>query len=1116
MKTSKSNKIKNLLGNIVIAGFLLFFTFTSSVKAETFNITSTAGSNGTISPLGLTVVNEGASQVYTITPDAGYDIATITVDGVAETPATTYQFDNTTSGNAAVFTDHTVDVTFADITAPVITAPIDQTFEATGPLTNPTLVQATATDTTGVAPTITNNVDLLNDFQLGTTTVTWTATDAGGNSSIATSNVTIVDTTAPVISLIGPSNIYVLKDSVYTDPGAEANDLVDLVLTSSLVVTTNNVDTATLGVYSYTYSVTDTSGNTSTSTRTVNVVDALPVDTTAPVITMLGANPTYVIVGTTYVDAGVTALDDVDQVLTGSIVVTSNVVTSTIGSYTVSYDVSDSAGNVATTLTRVVNVVASIPVDTTAPVITITGANPIYVLLNSTYVDPGATALDDVDQVLTVTTNSNVDTSVLGVYTVTYDVSDTAGNASTATRTVNVVATLPADTTAPVITLTGGATITVAQGTTFVEPGFTATDDIDGLLPNANISVLSTVNMMVVGTYSISYSATDTSGNTGVLTRTVNVTDQTAPVITAPIDQTFEATGISTTPVLVQAGATDNVDPNPIITVDITSFALGTTTVTWTATDAAGNSSNVTSTVTIVDTTAPTLTAPADQTFEATGTTTTPVLVQATATDLVDPALAITVDITTFPLGTTTVTWTATDANGNVSTVTSLVTIVDTTAPTITVTGTNPITISAGTTYTDAGATATDIVDGTTTVTTSGTVNTNALGSYTITYTSTDTAGNIGTATRTATVVDTTAPVITLTGANPYNVAQGTTYTDLGATATDNIDGVVTVTADTSAVNMAVLGTYVVTYTATDASGNTATLTRNVLVTDTLIPILTINGANPMTVLLNQGYTELGATAVDDVDGNLNVIATSAVNTTVLGTYAVNYSVTDSNGNTATAVRTVNVVSSGTPSTGGGGGSGGGGSSGGGSTSVGSGHGNGGAGMFIGSNSSYSSPTITTPITAPIFEPVYAYAEPVSPIVYENVFTEDNFYNAPVAQEFAENVDEENVSSEEQFVAINNEKESPVYEKVFNWLFNNDESTETSNVAENSTEDNLKADAESSGSPVSNKVIILAIILLSVGIVMELNLYRSKKKVVAEKPIIEEEAEQIKDLFDQQ
>ena len=105
----------------------------------------------------------------------------------------------------------------------------------------------------------------------------------------------------------------------------------------------------------------------------------------------------------------------------------------------------------------------------------------------------------------------------------------------------------------------------------------------------------------------------------------------------------------------------------------------------------------------------------------------------------------------------------------------------DTVSPVVTVTGDNPATVELGATYSDAGATS----DGGETVVSSGTVDTSTVGSYTITYTASDAAGNVGTATRTVNVVDTTAPVITITGDNPFTVELGENYTDAGATASD-------------------------------------------------------------------------------------------------------------------------------------------------------------------------------------------------------------------------------------------------------------------------------------------------------------------------------------------
>ena len=202
----------------------------------------------------------------------------------------------------------------------------------------------------------------------------------------------------------------------------------------------------------------DSSGNAASEvTRTVNVTD-----TTAPVITLVGDAQITVEVGSTYTDLGATASDNYDGDITADIVTVNNVDTSVIGSYTVTYNVTDDAGNAATEVTRTVNVT-----DTTVPVITLVGDAEITVEVGSTYTDLGATASDNYDGDITadIVTVNNVDTSVIGSYTVTYNVTDSSGNAaSEVTRTVNVT-----DTTAPVITLVGDAQITVEVGSTYTD-----------------------------------------------------------------------------------------------------------------------------------------------------------------------------------------------------------------------------------------------------------------------------------------------------------------------------------------------------------------------------------------------------------------------------------------------------------------------------------------------------------------------------------------------------------------------------------------------------------------------------------------------------------------------
>ena len=158
----------------------------------------------------------------------------------------------------------------------------------------------------------------------------------------------------------------------------------------------------------------------------------------------------------------------------------------------------------------------------------------------------------------------------------------------------------------------------------------------------------------------------------------------------------------------------------------------------------------------------------------------------------------------------------------------------DTADPTITLTGANPISVTAGTTYSDPGATCTDDTDTSPTLTTTSSVDTRTAGTYQVAYTCSDSSSNTATATRDVVVADapdTADPTITLTGANPISVTAGTTYSDPGATCTDDTDTSPTLTT-TSSVDTRTAGTYQVAYTCSDSSSNTATATRDVVVAD--------------------------------------------------------------------------------------------------------------------------------------------------------------------------------------------------------------------------------------------------------------------------------------------
>ena len=190
------------------------------------------------------------------------------------------------------------------------------------------------------------------------------------------------------------------------------------------------------------------------------------------------------------------------------------------GEYVLSYQLTDSLGK-SYLLSRQVNVV-----DTTPPVITLNGDANITIEAGSAYVDAGAKWTDIVDGNDTLIGVGQVNTFVPGEYQVVFNYSDHAGNqANSVIRIVNVI-----DTTPPVITLDGNASIIHPVWVNFVEPGYHAHDLVDGNL-TAEVLVTGNVNHAQPGDYTLSYDVADRAGNqAAVITRTIKVVNR------APID----------------------------------------------------------------------------------------------------------------------------------------------------------------------------------------------------------------------------------------------------------------------------------------------------------------------------------------------------------------------------------------------------------------------------------------------------------------------------------------------------------------------------------------------------------------------------------------------------
>lgn len=161
---------------------------------------------------------------------------------------------------------------------------------------------------------------------------------------------------------------------------------------------------------------------------------------------------------------------------------------------------------------------------------------------------------------------------------------------------------------------------------------------------------------------------------------------------------------------------------------------------------------------------------------------------------------------------------------------------------------------------------------------------------------------------------DVTPPKITLKGYNPTMTEIGYPYIDSGAVAIDAVEGDLSSQIIlTTNVNVNKVGQYYVKYNVSDSKGNKATEeVRDVFVTpDKTKPVVSLKGSNPQIVAVHFPYIESGATATDNLDGDVsaNLVIQNLVDTGRVDTYFVSYIAYDKNGNFSDPVkRTVYVV----------------------------------------------------------------------------------------------------------------------------------------------------------------------------------------------------------------
>ncbi len=536
--------------------------------------------------------------------------------------------------------------------------------------------------------------------QVGTTvTGHFTLLVRTGDSLTCTLPITIFDGVAPTFTNC-PSDVTVLSvnnTEKYTWPTITATD--NCLGTVSIVSTIASGSSFNLGATSVVVTAKDASNNARDCRFTVTVTKVpTPTITATPTFANCPANISLTVV------SGAAAATWAEPTVSGSalpIVVTkTNSSGSLFGSgvTNVTYTATDANAKVATcTFTVTVTAGDICTNDNINPVIQNCPAN-IFLVTNPVITSAVAiwkapTASDNCGGV-TLTSNYTSGTIFpIGTQTVIYTATDAKNNTATCTFTINQGATNPCagDVTGTTVSnCPANITQNVAGLTapvSWTPP--TATDNCSPIITNASAQP---GNNFVVGTTPVLYQFSDKVGNLSKCSFNVTLlnaclTDTLAPVLAAcPANITVNATGATAIATFTNPTATDNCSTPTVIATPASgsSFLVGTTIVTETATDQKGNSTKCTFTVTVNaspcanDIVPPVLSAcPANITVNATASSAIATWTNPTATDNCSTPTVVSVPLSgsSFNIGTTTVTVTATDAKGNKSTCTFTVTV---------------------------------------------------------------------------------------------------------------------------------------------------------------------------------------------------------------------------------------------------------------------------------------------------------------------------------------------------------------------------------------------------------------------------------------------------------
>ncbi|MFQ5445647.1 MAG: gliding motility-associated C-terminal domain-containing protein [Saprospiraceae bacterium] len=824
----------------------------------------------------------------------------------------------------------TILIAGADITPPVIlNVPADTIVTCTSDIP-PSDTTVIAVDNCDPAPALVQTDSLPGTGCPLTIFRTWTATDSAGFSSTAVQLITVVDTTAPVLSGI-PADITIscgdtLPPVIYPAVSDNCNGTLQVQLTESV----NDQDSCHI-VIDRIFTATDACGNQTNLHQYVHIVDDAGPDITVTHPALIG-----VLSGDTLVLQcdEVPVLQDTDAFATDAcdanpaIFYSQNVIDTAncngapyLMLMSCAWVATDQCGNQTEWL------VYFIVEDTMPPIIA--GQLPADTLVNCEAVPPlpllaGFSATDNCDSnVVLELTETLIPGSCGGNYQLirTLTAADACGNVASQTQTITVedltppqIAGVPADT-------------TVDCGSIPAPAQLTATDNCDSA-PVVTVNDSQTTGCP----YTIfrTWTATDECGNSSSRTQRLTVVDNFAPEFDLlPPDTTVECTSVPVAPVLT---ATDNCDTGIVVTFDEVvndTGCLYTILRTWTATDNCGNTATYTQTVTVDDTEAPAfIITPNDLTVEC-GNVPPPASLQ--ATDACDPAPVVTFAETQS--GSCPVilfrTWTATDNCGNAFSFTQTIIVEDTLPP---VFSNEPAdtTVSCGDVIPYAEPFFSDNCDTSLVLLYSEVIDSTDLCDLIITraWVAVDHCGNNATVVQTIHVIDDKPPAIDFVHPLLTGLTDGDTLvmacdavvvfgvSDVVATDNCNNATLAFMESNVTVGNCSNDG-YVLskdcTWTATDICGNATSVTIHVLLVDTTAPVFT---TIPVDTTINCGDAVPPFAAVTALD-NCGQALVSAVEDTVVTNTGYDlvriYTAVDDCGNAAIATQTIHMLDLGAP-----------------------------------------------------------------------------------------------------------------------------------------------------------------------------------------------------------